>query len=295
MRIRLGTRSSRLAHWQANTVAALLVGLGVECEIVPIETRGDDIADRSLPEIGGDGVFTEHIERALRASEIDIAVHSLKDLPVVDPDELCVGAVLGREEVREVLVSREGRSLAALPSGAMVGSSSTRRQAQLLAIRRDLVVRPIRGNVETRIRKVESGEYDATLLAGVGVLRLGLTGKIAQWMELSEILPAPGQGALAVQCRTADRATRSALAKIDEPAPAYRDGRGTRFPARPWRGLLGAGRGVRAGARFPPAAARQGLRPGRKPIGGCGGRGRGSRCAGRGARRQGACVKEQPT
>ena len=218
MRIRLGTRSSRLALWQANTVAALLVGLGVECEIVPIETRGDDVADRPLPEIGGDGVFTERIERALRASEIDIAVHSLKDLPVVDPDELCVGAVLGREEVREVLVSREGRSLAALPSGATVGSSSTRRQAQLLAIRRDLVVRPIRGNVETRIRKVESGEYDATLLAGAGVLRLGLTGKIAQWMELSEILPAPGQGALAVQCRTADRATRSALAKIDEPA-----------------------------------------------------------------------------
>jgi hydroxymethylbilane synthase len=199
-------------------VAALLVGLGVECEIVPIETRGDDVADRPLPEIGGDGVFTERIERALRAAEIDIAVHSLKDLPVVDPDELCVGAVLGREEVREVLVSREGRSLAALPFGATVGSSSTRRQAQLLAIRRDLVVRPIRGNVETRIRKVESGEYDATLLAGAGVLRLGLTGKIAQWMDLSELLPAPGQGALAVQCRTADRATRGALARIDEPA-----------------------------------------------------------------------------
>jgi hydroxymethylbilane synthase len=217
MKIRLGTRSSRLALWQAQKVAALLRGLGVACEIVPIETRGDDIADRPLPEIGGEGVFTERIERALRAREIDIAVHSLKDLPVADPDELCVGAVLGREEVREVLVSREGLALEALPPGATIGSSSTRRQAQLLAMRGDLIIRPIRGNVETRIRKVESGEYDATLLAGAGVLRLGLADKIAQWIELSEILPAPGQGALAVQCRTADQATRGALARIDEP------------------------------------------------------------------------------
>ncbi len=216
--IRLGTRSSRLALWQAHAVAALLRGRGVECEIVQIETRGDDITDRPLPEIGGDGVFTERIETSLRASEIDIAVHSLKDLPVDDPGELCVCAVLGRQEVREVLVSREGRSLAALPAGALIGSSSTRRQAQLLALRPDLVVRPIRGNVETRIRKVESGEYDATLLAGAGVLRLGLAGKIAQWLEVFEILPAPGQGALAVQCRTADQATRAVLAGLDEPA-----------------------------------------------------------------------------
>ncbi|MGA2639776.1 MAG: hydroxymethylbilane synthase, partial [Spirochaetia bacterium] len=114
--IRLGTRSSRLALWQAQKVASLLRGRGVECDIVPIETRGDDIPDRPLPEIGGDGAFTERIEHSLRASEIDIAVHSLKDLPVEDPDELCVGAVLGREEVREVLISRRGLSLAELPS-----------------------------------------------------------------------------------------------------------------------------------------------------------------------------------
>ena len=182
-----------------------------------IETRGDDTLDRPLPEIGGDGVFTERIEQALRSSEIDIAVHSLKDLPVEDPGELCVGAVLAREEVREVLVSREGRKLAELPRGAVLGSSSTRRQAQLLALRPDLVIRPIRGNVETRIRKVEAGEYAATLLAGAGVMRLGLGGKVSEWLEISQVLPAPGQGALAVQCRAEDRPTRSLLAEIDEP------------------------------------------------------------------------------
>ncbi len=116
MKLRLGTRSSRLALWQAHTVAALLLGRDVECEVVPLETRGDEIPDRPLPEIGGDGAFTERIERALRELLIDIAVHSLKDLPVEDPDELCVGAVLGREEVREVLITRDRRSLAALPA-----------------------------------------------------------------------------------------------------------------------------------------------------------------------------------
>ena len=218
MRLRLGTRSSRLALWQARTVAELLGSRGVECEIVSIETRGDEIPDRPLPEIGGDGAFTERIERALRESRIDIAVHSLKDLPVEDPDELCVGAVLGREEVREVLITRNGTSLASLPAGSVVGSSSTRRQAQLLALRPDLVVRPIRGNVETRIRKVESGEYDATLLAGVGVLRLGLAEKISEWLSIDDFLPAPGQGAIAVQCRAGDGETRRLLSSVDDTA-----------------------------------------------------------------------------
>ena len=216
--LRLGTRSSRLALWQAQKVAALLKVRGVECEIVTIETRGDDIPDRPLPEIGGEGVFTERIQSALREREIDIAVHSLKDLPVEDPQGLCVGAVLGREEARDVLISREGRSLSTLRGGAVIGSSSTRRQAQLLALRPDLVIRPIRGNVETRIRKVESGEYDATVLAGAGVVRLGLAGRICQWLELDEILPAPGQGAIAVQCRTEEKATRAILSAVDEPA-----------------------------------------------------------------------------
>jgi hydroxymethylbilane synthase len=217
MKIRLGTRSSRLARWQSESVAELLRGQGIDCELVPIETRGDDIPDRPLPEIGGDGAFTERIERALRESRIDIAVHSLKDLPIEDPGDLCVGAVLGRREVRDVLVSRERQGLLQLRAGAVVGSSSTRRQAQLLALRPDLVVRPIRGNVETRIRKVETGEFDATVLAAAGVVRLGLAEKVAEWLELSDFLPAPGQGAIAVQCRGADAPVRRLLSAIDEP------------------------------------------------------------------------------
>jgi hydroxymethylbilane synthase len=216
-RIRLGTRSSNLAVWQAQEVASLLRARGVECDIVRIETRGDDIPEQPLPEIGGDGVFTERIERSLLVSEIDIAVHSLKDLPVEQSHELFLGAVLGREEAREVFISRGGLRLAELPLGAVIGSSSTRRQAQLLSRRPDLTIRPIRGNVETRIRKVESGQFDATVLAGVGVLRLGLAGKISEWFDLSDILPAPGQGAIAVQCRSEDVQTRSLLAEVDQP------------------------------------------------------------------------------
>ena len=215
--IRLGTRSSRLALWQSERVASLLGAHGTKCELVPIETRGDDIPDRPLPEIGGEGLFTQRIEQALRDGGIDIAVHSLKDLPVEDADELCVGAVLGREDVREVLISSGGRRLRDLPAGSVVGSSSTRRQGQLLAIRPDLVVKPIRGNVETRIRKVESGAYHATLLAAAGVCRLGLQDHIAEWLSLSDFLPAPGQGAIAVQCRSADAAVRKLLELIDEP------------------------------------------------------------------------------
>ena len=215
--VRLGTRSSRLARWQSERVAALLRACGADCMLVPIETRGDDIPDRPLPEIGGEGLFTQRIEQALRDGVVDIAVHSLKDLPVEDPDELCVGAVLGREEVREVLVSGGGRGLSDLPAGSVVGSSSTRRQAQLMALRPDLVVKPIRGNVETRIRKVESGGYDATLLAAAGVCRLGLQRCISEWLPVSDFLPAPGQGAIAVQCRSGHAAVRALLAEIDEP------------------------------------------------------------------------------
>jgi len=217
MTVRLGTRSSRLARWQSETVASLLRERGAECEIVPIETRGDDIPDRPLAEIGGDGAFTERIEAALRESRVDIAVHSLKDLPIEEPRDLCVGAVLGRQEVRDVLVSRRRQRLSELPAGAVVGSSSTRRQAQLLSRRPDLVVRPIRGNVETRIRKVQSGEFDATILAAAGVMRLGLSDAICEWLELDAFLPAPGQGAIAVQCRRGDAAVRRLLQAIDEP------------------------------------------------------------------------------
>jgi hydroxymethylbilane synthase len=219
MKILIGTRGSALALLQSRRVAERLRAArpGLVCEIVEITTRGDQDSAQPLPEIGGEGLFTERIEHAVRAGSVDVAVHSLKDLPVEDPAGLVVGAVIGREETRDVLVARDGLTLATLPAGAVVGSSSTRRQAQLLSRRPDLVVRPIRGNVETRIAKVQRGEFDATVLAGAGVLRLGLTDAVTEWIALSDFLPAPGQGAIAVQCRAGDTGTLELLAAIDEP------------------------------------------------------------------------------
>ncbi len=206
MKVRLGTRSSRLAVWQTEFVEDRLRAArpGLDLEVVHISTHGDENQDRPLPEIGGKGLFTERIEEALRARQIDAAVHSLKDLPVDDSPGLTIAAVLAREEPRDVVVSRDGRGLAALPAGAVVGTSSTRREAQLRTLRPDLTVKPIRGNVETRIAKVERGDYDATVMAGAGLARLGLSGKVSEWIPVDRFLPAPGQGALAVQCRAGD-------------------------------------------------------------------------------------------
>lgn len=218
--VRIGTRASKLALWQSEHVAHLIEASHPEirCELIRIVTRGDRHLDRPLPEIGGKGLFTAEIEGALRQGEIDIAVHSLKDLPVDDAPGLAVGAVLSREAVRDVLVARNSWTLETLPPGAVVGTSSLRRQAQLLAYRRDLAVRPIRGNVDTRIRKVLEGEYHAAVLAGAGLRRLGLDGQISQWLALDVMLPAPGQGALGVQCRADDAHIRALLAAISEPA-----------------------------------------------------------------------------
>ncbi len=218
MIVRIGTRSSRLAFWQARRIATLLSRArpGVEVAIVEMSTHGDEVGI-ALPEIGGEGVFTERIERALLDRSIDVAVHSLKDLPVEPRAGLTNGAVLDRTEVREALVTRTGGGLESLPAGAVVGSSSTRRSAQLLALRPDLVVRPIRGNVETRVAKVDAGQYDATLLAGAGLERLGLTARIGEWLGAPGFLPAPGQGALAVQCRADDAETLALLRRIDDP------------------------------------------------------------------------------
>jgi hydroxymethylbilane synthase len=219
MTIRIGTRASTLALLQTRRVVERVRAArpGLTVEIVEIATHGDLDADRPLPEIGGEGLFTARIEQALHDGAIDAAVHSLKDLPVDDPVGLVIGAVMGREEPRDVLVARDGLTLDTLPVGSVVGSSSTRRQAQLLFRRRDLVMRPIRGNVETRISKVLRGEYDATILAGAGLVRLGLTDRITEWIALSAFLPAPGQGAIAVQCRSGDPLTGEMLAAIDEP------------------------------------------------------------------------------
>ncbi|MGO9412339.1 MAG: hydroxymethylbilane synthase [Spirochaetia bacterium] len=220
MTVRLGTRSSKLAVWQTDFVAERLrrAAKGVECRVVHISTHGDEDRERPLPEIGGKGLFTEKIEEALRDNRIDMAVHSLKDLPVDDSPGLVIAAVLGREEARDVVVSRDGRGLSALRAGAVVGTSSTRREAQLRAARPDLVVKPIRGNVETRIAKVDTGEYDATVIAGAGVMRLGLAGRVSEWISMDQCMPSPGQGALAVQCRSDDQVMLGLLALIDDPA-----------------------------------------------------------------------------
>ncbi len=215
----IGTRKSNLALWQTNHVAEALQAAWDDLTIAiePITTRGDQTLDRPLPEIGGKGLFTLELEEALRHGRIDLAVHSLKDLPIEDAAQLTLGAVLGRADVRDVLVVRDDYTLGSLPPGAVVGTSSLRRQAQLRAARPDLQVRSIRGNVETRIRKVRDGEYDATLLAAAGLQRLGLSSETDQVLPLDVMLPAPGQGALAVQCRAGDEATLRLLAAIDNP------------------------------------------------------------------------------
>ena len=217
----LGTRASALARAQTDVVIGMLTGAWPElaCETRVIATAGDrsQASGRPLPEIGGKGLFTAELERALREGEIDVAVHSLKDLPTEDAEGVVVGAVTRREDVRDCLVAREGGSLAELTVGAVVGTSSLRRAAQLRALRPDLDVRSIRGNVDTRIRKVADGEFDAALLAAAGVRRLGLEHEVTEWLPAETMLPAPGQGALAIQCRADDHALRALLATLDDP------------------------------------------------------------------------------
>ena len=211
--IRLGSRGSALALWQTEHVATLLRGLypGLTVETVVIQTKGDRYKDRPLPSIGGKGLFTLELEEMLRQGSIDGAVHSLKDLPVVDPPELVLGAIPTRGEVADALVVRGGSEagetlldgLQELREGAVVGTGSRRRAAQLLARRPDLQIADIRGNVDTRVRKTLDpvGEFDAAVLAVAGLKRLGLEAHISVTLPYETMLPAPGQGALAVQCR----------------------------------------------------------------------------------------------
>ncbi|HUW42255.1 MAG TPA: hydroxymethylbilane synthase [Rectinemataceae bacterium] len=215
--VRIGTRSSALARWQADWIRAKLQELrpGLRCAIMPISTAGDRILDRSLPEIGGKGVFTQELEAALASGEIDLAVHSLKDLPVESPPELTLGAVAEREDPRDVLVSARYATLHELPRGSRVGTSSPRRASQLLALRPDLALASLRGNVDTRIRKALEGEYDAIVLAAAGLVRLGRASAVSSYFGFGEMLPAPGQGALAVQCRAGDEAVLDLLGPVD--------------------------------------------------------------------------------
>jgi hydroxymethylbilane synthase len=200
--LRLGTRKSKLALWQANFVKEKLEALGCRVELVPITTTGDKILDAPLAKIGGKGLFVKEIENALLAGEIDLAVHSLKDVPMIIPEGLTLSAITEREEPYDVLISRNGKKLEELPSGAVVGTSSLRRQVQIKRRRRDLKVEILRGNVDTRLRKLKEGLYDAIVLAYAGVKRMGLSGEISQVLE--DFIPAVGQGSLAIETRAED-------------------------------------------------------------------------------------------
>lgn len=214
---RLGTRASALALAQAGAVAERLRGLGVAVEIVPMRTEGDRLIDARLASVGGKGLFVREIEEALLRGEIDLAVHSLKDLPAEVPEALCLRAFPEREDPRDVLVGARGGGLAGLREGAVVGTSSPRRRALALSLRPDLTVEPIRGNVDTRLRKLQAGEWDAVILAAAGLRRLGLTPAHVELLATDVFVPAVGQGILAVEARLDDRETARLVGVLDHP------------------------------------------------------------------------------
>jgi len=258
-RLKLGTRGSKLALWQAEWVQAALARHGVEGELIVIETRGDAEVDRPLHELEGKGFFTKEIEEALRDGRIDVAVHSLKDLPTSLPAGLVLAAVPKRADPAEALVTREASvtSIADLAAGAKLGTSSLRRVAQVRYLRADLDVVPLRGNVPTRVQKVKEGRdgLDAALLAVAGLERLALAGQIAARLDPLDVMPAPGQGALGLEVRADDRKARVALAPIEDPASACQvaaergllaslEG-GCQAPVAAWVGKREAGSGMR--------------------------------------------------
>ena len=215
--LRIGTRGSLLAKWQAEYVRKqLFAGAGVETEIVIIKTSGDKQHMSPLSEIGGKGIFIKELEEALLEETIDLAVHSVKDVPTDTPPRLMFPAVCRREDVRDCLVAANGATIASLRQGARVGTGSLRRQAQLRHIRPDLDVRDLRGNVDTRLRKVESGEYEAVMLAKAGLDRLGCSGRITETLSPEVFLPAVGQGAIAVECRLKDTEAAEVVAGLDD-------------------------------------------------------------------------------
>jgi len=216
--IRIATRQSELALWQANHVAGLLrkAHPNLEVELLPMVTRGDIVLDRPLARIGGKGLFLKELEKALLDQEADIAVHSMKDVPVEEAPGLVVEVMLKRANPFDALLSREGVELANLPPGARVGTSSLRRQCQLRALRPDLEVADLRGNVNTRVRKLQDGEYDAVILACAGLERLGMQGLITEILEAPRWLPAATQGTIGVQCREGDRAVMETIGVLND-------------------------------------------------------------------------------
>jgi len=212
--LRIGTRGSMLAKWQAESVRKkLFAASGVEAEIVIIKTSGDKMQQAPLTQIGGKGIFIKELEEALLEESIDLAVHSVKDVPTDIPSRLMFPAVCRRDDVRDCLV---GSTLANLRQGARVGTSSLRRQAQLRHLRPDLDLRDLRGNVDTRLRKVESGEYEAVMVAKAGLDRLGLSQRISEVLSPEICMPAVGQGAIAVECRLKDTEAGDLLAPLDD-------------------------------------------------------------------------------
>jgi hydroxymethylbilane synthase len=217
MNIRIATRKSALALWQANHVAAMLGALPEvqSVQLVPLSTRGDEILDRSLQKIGGKGLFIKELEIAMQNAEADIAVHSMKDVPADMPDGFCIAAVLERANHADALVSPDGVLFKDLRDGALVGSSSLRRQAQLKIMRADLNIEPLRGNVNTRLKKLENGHYDAIILAAAGLERLQLERHISQQFLPSEMLPAAAQGVVGIECLADNGPLRTTLEKLN--------------------------------------------------------------------------------
>ncbi|MFC1702652.1 hydroxymethylbilane synthase [Pseudomonadota bacterium] len=211
--LRIATRKSALALWQANHVQALLLEAhpDIEIELVKIVTQGDRILDRPLAEIGGKGLFLKELERAMLDGEADLAVHSMKDVPASMADGLVLDAVLPRANPYDALVSRNAQRLVDLPAGSRIGTSSLRRKSQLLALRPDLEVADLRGNVDTRLKKLDEGQYDAIILACAGLERLGLGERITETLKMPDWLPASTQGIIGLQCREDDAATRALI------------------------------------------------------------------------------------
>jgi hydroxymethylbilane synthase len=216
--LRIGSRGSQLALWQANHIKALLEARGHRIVIEIIKTTGDKITDVALAQVGTKGMFTREIEEALAENRVDLAVHSLKDLPTEISASFEIVAITARQDPRDAFCSREYSDLTALPNGARVGTSSLRRQAQLMALRPDLDIHPLRGNVDTRLRKLEAGEYDAVILAAAGLARLGRKELVRQVLSAELMCPAAGQGALAIEIRKDDSLVRNELAFADDAA-----------------------------------------------------------------------------
>lgn len=216
--IRIGTRGSGLARVQATWVAERLRGLGHDVALEIISTRGDDRRDVPIAALGRDGVFVRELERALRDGRIDLAVHSLKDMPTAAVAGLAIACVPPRASPFDAAVCRGGESFAGLSAGSVVGTSSIRRVVQIRALRPDLVVRPVRGNVDTRLGKLDAGDYDCLVLAAAGLTRLGLAERISSLLEPPAFWPAVGQGGLGLQIRAADERLRKAVAPLDDPA-----------------------------------------------------------------------------